>query len=662
MAEKLVIVESPAKSKTINKFLGKNYKVTSSMGHIVDLPKGSMGVDVKNNFKPEYVVIPDRKKYLTKLKKEAKGIKELYLAPDPDREGEAISWHLSNLLGKGRKVFRVTFDEITKERVLKAFENPRESIDMNLVNAQQARRILDRLVGYSLSPLLWKKVSRGLSAGRVQSVAVRLVVEREKEISAFVPKEYWDVEAELKKTNDANQFLAKLSKIDDKKAELSSAGDSEKIVEGLKKEDFIVSNVKEGKKKRRPTAPFTTSKLQQEAFNRLRFPVNRTMRIAQQLYEGMDLGGEETVGLITYMRTDSVRISDEAVTAAKKYIINKFDKKYYPSTPNIYKSKKRAQEAHEAIRPAVPLREPQSVKDFLKPEQYNLYELIWNRFIASQMVSSQLMVVTIEIKAGRCLFRASGTSVIFDGFSIVYAEANLDKPEEDKSKQKLPHVEIGEKLDLIKLIPNQHFTKAPPRYSDASLVKALEEEGIGRPSTYAPIIYTIIMRNYIRREKGYLSPTELAVVVNDILMEHFPEILNSKFTALMEDELDEVEDGKIKWVKVLEDFYKPFSKSLDAAQIAMKSVKKIVFKTDEVCELCGAPMVIKWGRRGKFMSCSTFPKCKHARSITTNVNCQKEGCDGKLVERRSKKRGMRFYGCSKFPKCDFTTNKLPEKE
>jgi len=661
MAEKLVIVESPAKSKTINKFLGKDYKVTSSMGHIVDLPKGSMGVDVKNNFKPEYVVIPDRKKYLTKLKKEAKGIKELYLAPDPDREGEAISWHLSNLLGKGRKVFRVTFDEITKERVLKAFENPRESIDMNLVNAQQARRILDRLVGYSLSPLLWKKVSRGLSAGRVQSVAVRLVVEREKEILAFVPKEYWDIEAELKKANDTNQFLAKLSKIDDKKAELSSVGDSEKIVEGLKKADFIVANVKEGKKKRRPTAPFTTSKLQQEAFNRLRFPVNRTMRIAQQLYEGMDLGGEETVGLITYMRTDSVRISDEAATAAKKYIIDKFGKKYYPSTPNIYKSKKRAQEAHEAIRPAVPLREPQSVKDFLKPEQYKLYELIWNRFIASQMVSSQLMVVTIEIKAGRCLFRASGTSVIFDGFSIIYAEASLDK-EEDKSKQKLPHVKIGENLDLIKLIPSQHFTKAPPRYSDASLVKALEEEGIGRPSTYAPIIYTIIMRNYIRREKGYLSPTELAVVVNDILIEHFPEVLDSKFTALMEDELDEVEDGKIKWVKVLEDFYKPFSKSLDAAHIAMKSVKKIVFKTDEVCELCGAPMVIKWGRRGKFMSCSTFPKCKHARSITTNVNCQKEGCDGKLVERRSKKRGMRFYGCSKFPKCDFTTNKLPETE
>jgi len=663
MAKKVVIVESPAKSKTINKFLGKEYEVTASMGHLVDLPKDKMGVDLEGSFEPEYVVIPDRKKYVTQLKKAVKDKEAIFLAPDPDREGEAISWHLSNLLGKGKKVYRVTFDEITRERVQAAFKHPVESIDMNLVNAQQARRILDRIVGYSISPILWKKVARGLSAGRVQSVAVRLVVEREREILAFHPQEYWEIEASLKKkTGNTSPFLAKLEKIDNEKADLKNKPDSDKIVKELDKASYVVSNIKDSKKRRNAPSPFTTSKLQQEAFNKLRFPVNRTMRIAQSLYEGVDLGDTETVGLITYMRTDSVRISNEAQTAAKNYILKKFGAKYYPPTPNVYKSKKSAQEAHEAIRPTVPLREPTSVKGFLKPDQYKLYELIWNRFMASQMTPAQFLVTTVEILAGnKYLFKASGTTMLFDGYNIVYGEQENAKDKKSES-QKIPPLKIKEALDLVELIPSQHFTKPPPRYSDASLVKALEEKGIGRPSTYAPIIYTVILRNYVRRDKGYLSATELGGIVNDLLVKHFPKILNLKFTALMEEELDEIEEGKIEWVKVLHDFYDPFEKSLDKAKAALKDVKKLAIKTDEVCELCGRPMVIKWGRRGKFMSCSGFPKCKHAKSITTDVPCQKPGCNGKLVERRAKKSKRRFYGCSNFPNCDFMTNTLPKKE
>jgi len=663
MAKKLVIVESPAKSKTINKFLGKDYLVSSSMGHIVDLPKERMGVDIENNFKPEYVVIPQRKKYLTKLKKEAKGKTELYLAPDPDREGEAISWHLSNLLGKGRKVFRVSFDEITKDAVLKAFKHPNKSIDMNKVNAQQARRLLDRIVGYSLSPLLWKKVTRGLSAGRVQSVALRLIVERERAIKAFVPQEYWDIVAHLKKRDhERRSFTAKLEKIDGKEPEIKTEEAANNILTQIKKEEFIVGNIKESKKKRRPPTPFTTSVLQQDAFNKLRYPVNRTMRIAQQLYEGIDLGSEETLGLITYMRTDSVRVSADGQKSAREYIINKYGKDYYPAKPNVYKSKKSAQEAHEAIRPTLPLREPESIKNFLTPDQFKLYELIWNRFLASQMNPAILSLTQIDIKAGKFTFRASGTKVVFDGFMVVYKVIEKKDPEDRRTEVwKVPVLAVGEKLSLLKLVPGQHFTKPPPRYSDASLVKDLEEKGIGRPSTYAPIIYTIILRNYIKRERGYLHATELGVIVNDLLIEHFPTVLDVKFTASMEDELDDVESGKIKWVKVLNDFYEPFTENLERAKLAMKSIKKKVIPTDQVCELCGRPMVIKWGRRGKFMSCSGFPECKYARSITTGVKCPHPGCDGELVERRSKKKGRSFYGCSKFPKCTYTANKLPEE-
>lgn len=663
MAKKIVIVESPAKSKTINKFLGKDYLVTSSMGHIVDLPKGRMGIDVENGFEPEYVVIPERKKYLTKLKKEASGKDELYLAPDPDREGEAISWHLANLLGKKKKVFRVSFDEITKDAVTKAFKHPSASLDMNKVHAQQARRLMDRIVGYSLSPLLWKKVTRGLSAGRVQSVAVRLIVERERAIKAFVSQEYWDVTAHLKKrADDRRSFEARLEKIEGKKPEIKTKDTADKIADEIKRQEFVVDAIKGTRRKKKPPTPFTTSVMQQDAFNKLRFPVNRTMRTAQQLYEGIELEKGESVGLITYMRTDSFKISADGQKAAREYVLKKYGKDYYPEKPNVYKSKKSAQEAHEAIRPTLPLREPESVRNFLSPDQFKLYELIWNRFIASQMAPAVLSLTQIDIKAGRFTFRTSGTKVMFDGYMAVYnSESKKDPEERRKETQKVPIVRVDEILDLVKLDPGQHFTKPPPRYSDASLVKDLEEKGIGRPSTYAPIIYTIIMRNYVKRERGYLHPTELGVIVNDLLIPHFPKVLNSKFTAFMEEELDEVESGQIEWTRVLKDFYEPFIKNLEHAKAAMESIKKKVIKTDEVCEQCGQPMIIKWGRRGKFLSCSKFPECKHARSITTGVKCPNKDCDGELVERRSRAKGKRFYGCSKFPKCTFTSNKLPEE-
>ncbi|MFH1848016.1 MAG: type I DNA topoisomerase [Candidatus Omnitrophota bacterium] len=653
MPKALVVVESPAKSKTINKFLGKDFKVLASMGHVMDLPKSKMGIDLKHNFEPEYVVISERRKNIKQLKAELKEAEDIYLAPDPDREGEAISWHLAKLLGKGKKVHRITFNEITKEAVLEAFKHPHK-IDMNLVNAQQARRVLDRIVGYTLSPLLWKKVGRGLSAGRVQSIAVKIIVQREKEINAFVAQEYWDIQAELKKKKDQQSFMARLDKIEENKAEIKNRKESEDLVSEIKQQKFIVEKTRDSKKKRNPQAPFTTSKLQQDAFNKLRFSANKTMRVAQQLYEGIELGKGDAVGLITYMRTDSVSISKEAQREAREYIAKKFGDKYYPEKPNVYKSKKNAQQAHEAIRPAVPLREPQSVSEFLTPDQYKLYELIWNRFIASQMSPAQLKVTSIDIRAGRCMFRASGTIVLFDGFTAVY-----DNEDKENSKPYLPHLKSGEELDLVALTPEQHFTKPPPRYSDASLVKALEEKGIGRPSTYAPTIQTIVARDYIRREKGYLFPSELGTVVTDLLSHYFSKILDEKFTAGLEEELDEIEDGKLEWVNVIRKFYRPYSFDLKIAQNYMKSVKKEPVPTDKVCELCGMPMVIKWGRRGKFLSCSGFPKCKNAKSITTGIKCPSQ-CGGELVSRKSR-RGS-FYGCTNYPKCTHTADKLPEEK
>ncbi len=661
MSKKLVIVESPAKSKTINKILGKNYLVTSSMGHMIDLPKNKMGVDVNNDFKPEYTVIPERRKYLAKLKKETRKARELYLAPDPDREGEAISWHLKNELGKNKKVYRVVFDEITEKRVKYAFGHPRD-LDMNLVRAQQARRILDRIVGYSISPILWKKVTRGLSAGRVQSVAVRLVVDREKEIRSFKSKEYWEIEAILKKriplgADEAHlPFTAKLEKYENNKIDLSNKEQAQEVLDSLKEALFLVKDIRESKKKRHALPPLITSTLQQEAFNKLHFPVSRTMRIAQSLYEGLEIGKEGMVGLITYMRTDSVRISADAQKEARSYILNTFGKRYYPELPNRYKSKKSAQEAHEAIRPTLPLREPERVKSYLKPDQFKIYTLIWNRFISSQMREALYSQVFVWIMAGRYLFKATGSSLIFDGFLVLY------KDEEDKSKERkniIPTLKKEEILQLVKLIPSQHFTKPPAHYSDASLVKALEQKGIGRPSTYAPIIWTIIFRNYVKRISGYLSPTELGEVVNELLVKHFPKILDIKFTAMMEDELDGIERGETDWLTVLKGFYGPFMRNVEHAKETMKSIRKEGIKTDEICPECGRPIIIKWGRRGKFLSCSGFPKCKFAKSITTGIKCPQEGCDGLLIERRSR-RGA-FYGCTRYPKCTYTTRRLPKE-
>ena len=657
----VVIVESPAKSKTINKILGSHYVVLSSMGHIVDLPKNKMGIDVENGFKPDYVVIPERRKYMAKLKKEAKKAAAIYLAADPDREGEAISWHLKNQFGKDKKIYRVTFDEITATAVKKAFDHPHH-IDAKLVNAQQTRRILDRIVGYNLSPLLWKKVTRGLSAGRVQSVAVRLVVEREEEIRKFVPQEYWEIEAHLRKQDgERRSFAAMLDKIKAVGFAIKNEKEAKDAIGAIEKQKFIVSNVKKTHRKKSPQAPFTTSKLQQEGFNKLRFPVNKTMRVAQQLYEGIEIGHKESVGLITYMRTDSVRVSHDAQEAAKDFILRRYGDEYYPEKPNIYKSKKSAQEAHECIRPALPLHTPESIKTHLSPDQFKLYELIWNRFISSQMTKAVYLVTSVDIEAGDYLFKASGASMKFDGFTALYpAQDQKNGEERRKIPWKIPDLKTGEALDLLELIPSQHFTKPPARYSDATLVKALEEKGIGRPSTYAPIISTIIHRNYVKRIKGYLHTTELGEIITGLLIKHFPKIMDIGFTAILEDELDGIEEGRIDRVLVLKGFYGPFINNVEKAKIQMKSIKKEGVKTDQVCELCGKPMIIKWGRRGKFLSCSDFPRCKFSKSITTGVKCPNPGCDGELIERRSR-RGA-FYGCTRYPKCTYTSRTLPKEE
>lgn len=665
--ESLVIVESPAKSKTIEKFLGKGYVVRSSMGHVIDLPMRKMGVDIENDFKPSYVVIAKKKKLLSELKNEAKDKEIIYIATDPDREGEAIGWHLAGHLGKNKEVKRVIFHEITKKAILEAFSSPVQ-IDMKLVNAQQARRVLDRIVGYSLSPLLWKKITRGLSAGRVQSVAVKLIVDREREILAFVSQEYWEIEAELKKKKDKKSFFAQLEKIEEVKAEVRDKAQAEGILADLSGKQFKVKDVKESEKRLNPQAPFITSKLQQEAFYKLHFRAGKTMKIAQQLYEGLDIGGEGPTGLITYMRTDSVKVSFAAIEEARFYIKDKFGAEYLPPTANIYKSKKAAQEAHEAIRPASAAREPDAIKQYLTTDQYKLYKLIWAKFVASQMKPAVMSVVSVDIEAGpstalgtsKYLFRASGSTVIFPGFKAAYDDEEEEK-DKDKKKAYLPKFDVNEALDLIKIEPSQHFTKPPGRYTDATLVKALEEDGIGRPSTYAPTIETVVARHYVRREVSALVPTELGTVVNDLLTKSFPVIIDEEFTAKMEEELDEIEEGKIEWTQVLKDFYGPFSQWLSKAQIEMKDVKKDVEELDERCEKCGRNMVIKWGRRGKFKSCSGFPECKNAKPlVTTGIRCPEPGCDGELVERHSR-RGA-FYGCSRFPKCRHVENKPKPQE
>lgn len=603
----LVIVESPTKAKTISKILGEKFNVVSSMGHVIDLPKKDLGVDIKNGFEADYVVIPGRQKVLTELKRESKGKEAIYVATDPDREGEAIGWQIKDRIFKGKKVLRVIFHEITPAAITEAFKNPRD-FDKKMIEAQAGRRILDRIVGYFLSPLLWKKIGRGLSAGRVQSVALRLIVQREQEIQKFLPQEYWEIEAELEKLPDSrglvteSPFLARLEKIGEKKAELKNKDQAQEIDADIKTKEFKVLELKVGEKRRYAEAPFITSTLQQEAFNKLKFNATKTMIVAQQLYEGIDIGKDNPVGLITYMRTDSPRVSPEAIKEVRSHIEKFFGKKYLPSTPNVYKVKKLAQEAHEAIRPTIISKFPESLKEYLSTEQYKLYELIYKRFVASQMTPAIYQVTSVDISAGKYLFCASGSKIIFDGFSAIY-----NKNENDKEKNTIPALEANEVLRLVKLLPSQHFTKPPARYSDSSLVKALEEYGIGRPSTYAPIIQTLILRDYIRRLKGYFNPTELGFKVCEMLMEYFPNIMDLKFTAAMEEELDEIEEGRLTRKRVLEDFYAPFKESLDFAQ---QNIKKEIITSQEVCKDCGRPMVVKWGRRGKFLSCSGFPECK----------------------------------------------------
>jgi len=647
----LVIVESPTKAKTISKILGEEYKVLSSMGHLIDLPQKKLGVDIEKGFEPDYVVIPGRQKVLTALKKEGEGKDNIYVATDPDREGEAIGYQIKERLFKKKKVLRVNFHEITPAAVNEAFKNPRE-FDLKMVEAQVGRRVLDRIVGYFLSPLLWKKIARGLSAGRVQSVALRLVIDREREIQKFVPREYWEIEAEFKKKGERETFKAELEKINEKKIEIKMKEEADAIVSELKGKEFKVAEIKKTEKKRYAEAPFITSTLQQESFNKLRFNATKTMIVAQQLYEGIDIGQEAPVGLITYMRTDSPRVAPEAIKEVRAHIAKMFGKDYLPESPNVYKVKKLAQEAHEAIRPSLVHRTPESLKEFLSPEQYKLYELIYKRFVASQMLPARYLTTTVNIAADKYLFSGSGSDLIFDGFSAVWG-----KPEEDKEKNVIPPLEKGEALDLVKLDPSQHFTKPPARYSDSSLVKALEEDGIGRPSTYAPIISTLILRDYMRRIKGYFQPTELGFKVCDMLVEYFPKIMDVNFTALMEEELDEVEEGRLDKIKVLNDFYAPFKTSVDFAQ---SNIKKEVVTTDQTCDKCGLPMIVKWGRKGKFLSCSGFPKCKNSKSITSGVKCPEPGCGGELIERRSK-RGF-FYGCSNFPTCKYTSRSLPQEK
>lgn len=660
MKKSLVIVESPTKARTISKILGDEFEVVPSMGHLIDLPQKKIGIDVDNNFEPDYVVIPGRKKTLDGLKKSSKGKEAIYIATDPDREGEAIGWHIKDKVFKKKKILRVVFHEITSQAVKTAFSRSRD-FDSNMVEAQAGRRILDRVVGYFLSPLLWKKIGRGLSAGRVQSVALRLIVERERQIEAFTPQEYWEIEAELEKDaltpghQDTGKFTAKLAKAEDKKIEVNNQIDADKLTADIKEREFIVSSIEKNEKRRFPDPPFITSTLQQEAFNKLRFNATKTMIIAQQLYEGIDIGQDAPVGLITYMRTDSVAVAKEAVEEVRNFIQKQYNKDYLPQVPPLYKTKKFAQEAHEAIRPTLINRPAESLKSFLSPEQYKLYELIFNRFIASQMNPAVYLVTSVDISAGIYKFSASGSSVAFEGFSKVYNKNNNE--ENDKKKNNIPPLEKGEVLTLVKLTPSQHFTKPPARFSDSSLIKVLEEEGIGRPSTYAPIVYTLVFRDYVRRLKGYFQPTELGFKVCDLLVEYFPKVMDVKFTAGMEEELDQIEEGKIDKLKVLNDFYQPFKASLDFAQ---KNIVKEVIISDKSCDKCGKPMIFKWGRKGKFLSCSDYPACKSSKSITSGVKCPEADCGGELIERRSR-RGF-FFGCSNFPKCRFVSKNLPQAD
>ncbi len=706
MKKSLVIVESPAKARTINKYLGKDFRVMASIGHIKDLPKNKLGVDIDKDFEPHYEIIRGKAKVIKELKKASKDADIIFLGPDPDREGEAIAWHIKEVLNGRREgiIKRVLFNEITEKGIKEAIAHPTE-IDKNKVDAQQARRVLDRLVGYQVSPLLWEKVRMGLSAGRVQSVAVRLICEREREIESFVPQEYWSITALF------DGFEAKLVKKDGKKITISTEEEAKSIVRELKGETFKVEEIEQKQRKRNPAPPFITSRLQQEASRRLGFSAQKTMVIAQQLYEGVDLGEEGPTGLITYMRTDSHRIAPEAIQAVRGYIEKTYGKEYLPKKPNVYKSKKTAQEAHEAIRPTNMKYTPEYVKPYLTEDQWKLYELIWKRFVASQMHHAILDQTRVSIGAGKYTFQAVGTVVRFHGFTILYEEKTDEESEEEK---KLPPLEKDTVLELLDLVARQHFTQPPPRYTEASLIRELEEKGIGRPSTYALILSTIQDRGYVVKEKGRLKPTELGFLVTELLVKSFPDILNVKFTAHLEEELDRVEEGKLKWIDVIKEFYSRFREDLERAKQEMQTIKGQEEPTDIPCKKCGRMMVIKWGKNGKFLACpgypeckttmdfrvdekgkivpventeyveqkcpncggpmviksgrfgrfiacSRYPECKTTLPLSTGVPCPEEGCNGVLVERRSK-RGRTFYGCSKYPACKYVTWKLPEKK
>lgn len=652
MADSLVIVESPAKAKTIGKYLGSKYIVKASMGHVRDLPKSQIGVEVENDFSPKYITIRGKGSVLKELKDASKKVKKIYLAADPDREGEAIAWHLAHALDMDEtETCRVVFNEITKQAVKDAFKTPRK-INMDLVNAQQARRILDRLVGYKISPLLWKKVKKGLSAGRVQSVAVKIIMDRENEISAFVPEEYWSITAKLK-TGDSS-FEAKFHQLNGEKLELTNEEQVNGILKSIDGAKFTVADVKERERLRHPAAPFTTSSLQQEAARKLNFRAAKTMSVAQQLYEGVDLGKEGTVGLITYMRTDSTRIAESAQVEAKEYIVSKYGDKYAPETPRQY-SKKAAgsQDAHEAIRPTSALRDPESVKSFTSRDQYRLYKLIWERFMASQMASAVLDTLSVDIAAGDATFRAVGSKIRFHGFMKVYVEGNDDGTTDDDKY--LPPLQAGDELQTEDIEPKQHFTQPPPRYTEARLVKTLEELGIGRPSTYAPTLETIQKRGYVAIEDKKFMPTELGELVIEQMEQFFPEILDVEFTAHMEDDLDNVEEGSEDWVRVLSDFYESFEKRLEVAEEEMKEIEIEDEVSDEICEKCGKPLVYKLGRFGKFLACSGFPDCRNTKPIVKDIGVTCPKCkEGHVVERRSKK-GRVFFGCDRYPECDFVS-------
>lgn len=656
----LVIVESPAKAKTIQKYLGAGYEVIASMGHVRDLQKSKLSVDTENDFKPIYVDMKGKEDVIKELKKRAKKCDKVYLATDPDREGEAISWHIAQMLSLDMdENNRVAFNEITKTGVKNGMSNPHK-IDVDLVNAQQARRILDRLVGYKLSPFLWKKVRRGLSAGRVQSVAVRLIVDRENEIRCFVPKEYWSVDAKFTAAGSKKIFDAALATVDGKKPEMSDESSAGAVLARLDGVEYTVKSVKKRVTKKQPAPPFITSTLQQEASRKLGFSAKRTMKAAQELYEGIDIQDIGAVGLITYMRTDSLRISDEARASAAQYIETTYGRDYLPPEPRIFKSKNNAQDAHEAIRPSMPDLTPDRVKSSLSNDQYKLYKLIWERFIASQMANALLDTVSVDIEANGCIFRASGYSVKFDGFTVLYVESSDSA---DENKKMLPPLSSGDKLELKSINGNQHFTQPPARYTEASLIKALEENGIGRPSTYAPTITTITDRRYVEHEGKQLKPTTLGEVTTELMKDHFNNIVDAKFTAQMEDNLDKVEHGEKDWVNTLHEFYDDFAKTLDEAEVAMegKRVKVPDEETDVVCELCGRNMVIKYSKYGKFLACPGFPECRNTKKIVQETDGNCPICGKKMLLKKSKK-GRSFYGCEGYPDCTFMTWNVPSKE